>query len=69
MTEYQKESACGCAGVFSAHAAIELYAEVFDRGQIKSICLRALLHTMAQTFMALKENTSNTITLEKKSLG
>jgi dihydroorotase len=26
-----KESACGCAGVFSAHAALELYAEVFDQ--------------------------------------
>ncbi|HEX9473497.1 MAG TPA: dihydroorotase [Steroidobacteraceae bacterium] len=26
-----KESACGCAGVFSAHAAIELYAEIFDQ--------------------------------------
>ena len=26
-----KESACGCAGIFSAHAAIELYAEAFDR--------------------------------------
>jgi dihydroorotase len=25
-----KESACGCAGIFSAHAGIELYAEVFD---------------------------------------
>jgi dihydroorotase len=25
-----KESACGCAGVFTAHAAVELYAEVFD---------------------------------------
>jgi dihydroorotase len=25
-----KEAACGCAGVFSAPAAIELYAEVFD---------------------------------------
>lgn len=25
-----KESACGCAGMFSAHAAIELYAEVFE---------------------------------------
>jgi dihydroorotase len=24
-----KEAACGCAGIFSAHAAIELYAEVF----------------------------------------
>jgi dihydroorotase len=27
----QKEQACGCAGIFSAHAAIELYAEVFER--------------------------------------
>ena len=26
-----KESSCGCAGCFSAHAAIELYAEVFDK--------------------------------------
>ncbi|WP_456417301.1 dihydroorotase [Thiolapillus sp.] len=25
-----KESACGCAGMYSAHAAIELYAQVFD---------------------------------------
>lgn len=25
-----KESACGCAGIYSAHAAIELYAEVFE---------------------------------------
>jgi dihydroorotase len=27
---HSKEAACGCAGIFSAHAAIELYAEVFD---------------------------------------
>ena len=25
-----KESACGCAGIFSAHAALELYTEVFE---------------------------------------
>ena len=25
-----KETACGCAGIFSAHGAIELYAEAFD---------------------------------------
>lgn len=25
-----KENACGCAGSYTAHAAIELYAEVFD---------------------------------------
>lgn len=26
-----KESACGCAGMYSAHAAIELYAEAFEQ--------------------------------------
>jgi dihydroorotase len=25
-----KEASCGCAGIFSAHAAIELYAEIFE---------------------------------------
>src|SRR6185312_10383577 len=25
-----KESACGCAGIFSAHGALELYAEAFE---------------------------------------
>jgi dihydroorotase len=28
---HTKETACGCAGVFSAHAAIELYAEAFEQ--------------------------------------
>lgn len=27
---HTKEAPCGCAGIFSAHAGIELYAEVFD---------------------------------------
>ncbi|MEO8411424.1 MAG: dihydroorotase [Propionivibrio sp.] len=26
-----KETACGCAGCYTAHAALELYAEVFDQ--------------------------------------
>ena len=28
---HTKEAACGCAGMFSAHAAIELYAEAFEQ--------------------------------------
>lgn len=28
--KHAKESACGCAGMYTAHAAIELYAEVFE---------------------------------------
>lgn len=27
---HAKESACGCAGIYTAHAAIELYAEAFE---------------------------------------
>ncbi len=27
----KKESACGCAGIFSAHAAIEIYTSIFDQ--------------------------------------
>jgi dihydroorotase len=27
---HTKEAACGCAGIFSAHAAIELYAQAFE---------------------------------------
>ena len=27
---HTKEAACGCAGIFSAHAGLELYAEVFE---------------------------------------
>jgi dihydroorotase len=27
---HAKESACGCAGVYTSHSAIELYAEAFD---------------------------------------
>ncbi|MBI3772142.1 MAG: dihydroorotase [Gammaproteobacteria bacterium] len=28
---HTKEAACGCAGIYSAHAAIELYAEAFEQ--------------------------------------
>lgn len=29
--QHTKENDCGCAGMFSAHAALELYAEVFEQ--------------------------------------
>ena len=28
---HTKETSCGCAGIFSAHAAVELYAEAFEQ--------------------------------------
>ena len=63
--KYQKESACGCAGVFSAHAAIELYAEVFDRAN-KIEMLEGFASHHGPDFYGLKRNTES-ITLEKKS--
>ncbi|MDA7447862.1 dihydroorotase [Candidatus Pseudothioglobus singularis] len=59
----QKESACGCAGVFSAHAAIELYAEVFDRAN-KIEMLEGFASNFGPDFYGLSRN-SETITLEK----
>ncbi len=28
--QHRKESACGCAGIYTAHAALELYAQAFE---------------------------------------
>lgn len=30
-SKHKKESACGCAGIFSAHAAIEIYTSIFEQ--------------------------------------
>jgi len=59
----QKESACGCAGVFSAHAAIELYAEAFERAN-KIERLEGFASHFGADFYGLPRNTE-TITLEK----
>jgi len=63
--KHQKESACGCAGVFSAHAAIELYAEAFDR-ENKIERLEGFASHYGADFYGLQRN-SDTIMLEKKS--
>jgi len=40
-----KEAACGCAGIFSAHAGIELYAEVFAAvGALEKLEAFAAIH-------------------------
>ena len=58
-----KESACGCAGVFSAHAAIELYAEVFDKaGRMDK--LEGFSSFFGPDFYGLPRNTEK-ITLER----
>ena len=58
-----KESGCGCAGIFSAPAAIELYATVFDAmGALDKLEAFASFH--GPDFYHLPRN-SGTITLER----
>lgn len=60
-----KENACGCAGCFSAYAAIELYAEIFeDLGALDK--LEAFASFYGPDFYNLPRNT-DTITLIKNS--
>jgi dihydroorotase len=60
-----KESACGCAGVFSAHAALELYAEAFEAaGALER--LPAFASEFGPDFYGLPRN-GDTLTLVKES--
>ena len=59
----KKEASCGCAGVFSAHAAIELYAEAFD-GQGAIERLEGFASFFGPDFYGLPYNQEK-ITLEK----
>ena len=59
-----KESACGCAGIYSAHAAIELYAEVFEQADALDK-LEAFASFYGADFYGLPRNT-DTITLQKQ---
>ncbi len=58
-----KESDCGCAGIYTAHAAIELYAEVFEREDALSK-LEAFASFHGADFYGLPRN-DEYITLEK----
>jgi dihydroorotase len=60
-----KENACGCAGMFTAHAAIELYAEAFESvGRLDR--LQAFASHFGADFYRLPRH-SETITLIKES--
>jgi len=51
-----KQSACGCAGVFTGHAALELYAEAFDSiGKLHM--LEGFASKFGAAFYQLPENT------------
>ena len=61
----RKESACGCAGIFSAPLAIELYTRIFDENNALDK-LEAFASFNGADFYDLPRN-SGTITLERKA--
>lgn len=63
-TKTDKESACGCAGIFTAHCAIELYATVFERQNALNK-LEGFASKFGADFYNLPHNTQ-TITLKKQ---
>ncbi|HEY8038115.1 MAG TPA: dihydroorotase [Methylobacter sp.] len=58
-----KENACGCAGCYSAHAALELYVEAFERADALDK-LEGFASFYGADFYRLPRN-SGTVTLEK----
>lgn len=60
-----KESGCGCAGIYTAHTALELYAEVFEQaGALDRLEAFASFH--GPDFYRLPRNTER-VTLAKTS--
>ena len=62
---HAKETACGCAGLYTAHAGIELYAEVFDSAGALG-ALEAFASRNGAAFYGLEPN-RGTITLRRES--
>ena len=60
-----KENSCGCAGVYTAHAAIELYAEVFEELDALDK-LEGFASHFGPDFYQMPRNT-DTITLRKEA--
>jgi dihydroorotase len=60
---HSKESPCGCAGIYSAHAALELYAEIFEQ-QNALDKLEPFAAHFGPDFYRLPRNT-DTVTLRK----
>ncbi|HEY4698671.1 MAG: dihydroorotase [Gallionellales bacterium RIFCSPHIGHO2_02_FULL_57_16] len=63
--QHTKENACGCAGIYTAHAAIELYAEAFEQlGALDK--LEGFASCYGADYYRLPRN-SGKITLRKES--
>jgi dihydroorotase len=60
-----KETACGCAGSYTAHAAIELYAEAFEQASALDK-LEGFASFNGPDFYGLARNT-DTITLQRQA--
>ncbi len=60
----RKESACGCAGIYTAHAALELYVQAFEEAGALDR-LEGFASHYGADFYGLPRNTG-TITLEKQ---
>jgi dihydroorotase len=60
-----KESACGCAGCYTAHAALELYAEAFEAARALDH-LEAFASFHGPDFYGLPRNT-DTVTLARET--
>jgi dihydroorotase len=60
-----KESACGCAGIYTAHAAVELYAEAFEQAGDMS-GFEQFMSLSGPRFYHLPVNTTR-ITLKRES--
>ena len=64
-TRGAKESACGCAGIYTAHAGIELYAEAFEQAGALDT-LEAFASLNGPAFYGLEPNTDS-VTLVRES--
>jgi dihydroorotase len=64
-TQGAKESACGCAGMYTAYHAMELYAEAFDNADALDK-LEGFASIFGADFYGLTQNT-NMITLNRES--
>jgi dihydroorotase len=62
--KHMKESACGCAGIFSAHAAIEIYATIFEQQGVLDK-LEAFASFNGPDYYGLPRNTKK-VTLTKQ---
>jgi len=63
-SQSNKETDCGCAGIFTAHAAMAFYAEVFEQ-EDKLEKLEAFASFHGADFYQLPRNTAH-ITLKKE---